>query len=192
MVYSIALYVSLAVFSLGLLYRLSNWFRFQGEHDVPKRPVLKRLWAAGKGMASTLFSFRLFILLRIFILDVLLQKYFMKAGKLRWFDHICIYLGFILLLFMHAMDSLISEFLFDNYYPTLNPFLFLRNFFGLVVLFGLGVAIGRRIFSSPSRFKSTAMDYYALAILAVIMISGILLESTEILSKTVYQEMVAD
>jgi heterodisulfide reductase subunit C/nitrate reductase gamma subunit len=104
----------------------------------------------------------------------------------------CIYAGFILLLLMHAMDKLVTESLFENYYATLNPFLFLRNFLGLVVLLGLILAIGRRFFSSPPRPKSTTMDYYALSILAVIMLSGVLLESTKILSNTVYEEMVTD
>ncbi len=192
MVYSIALYVSLAVFCVGLIYRFSNWFRFKVARDAQKTPALKRLLAGIGGTLSTLLSLKFFIWVRIYILDVLFQKYFWKTGKLRWLAHMCIYWGFLLLLLMHALDKVVTSAVFNNYYPTLNPFLFLRNFFGLMVFAGLVMAFWRRLFSPHPRPKSRTVDFYALVILAVIMVSGVLLESTKIMSETEYEGMVSD
>jgi heterodisulfide reductase subunit C len=102
----------------------------------------------------------------------------------------CIYGGFVLLLLMHGLDKLVTSALFDDYYPTLNPFMFLRDLFALVVIVGIAIAFCRRILSKRPRPKTIAVDYYALVILSIIMISGILLEGTKIVSHSMYQEMV--
>lgn len=192
MYYSIALYVSLAIFTVGLVYRFSNWFRFRVDREAPKYRVSERIFEGIKGILFTLLSFKFFVWLKIYILDILFQKYFWKAGKLRWLAHMFVYWGFILLLLMHAMDKIVSEAVFYNYYPTLNPFLFLRNLFGLMVFVGLIMAAWRRLLSPHPRPKSRVMDFYAIGILAVIMISGVLLESTKIISDTEYRNMVSD
>jgi hypothetical protein len=93
---------------------------------------------------------------------------------------------------MHGLDRVVTTALFDDYYPTLNPFLFLRDLFGLVVLVGLGIALSRRVLLKAPRPKNTAMDYYAIVVLTVIMISGFLLEGTKILSHGRYQEMAEE
>ncbi|MBW2073365.1 MAG: 4Fe-4S dicluster domain-containing protein [Deltaproteobacteria bacterium] len=116
----------------------------------------------------------------------------MKKDFLRWLAHMCIYGGFMLLLLMHGLDKLITSVLFDDYYSTLNPFMFLRDFFGLIVIVGLGIALYRRLISKAPRPKTTSVDYYAIIILAVIMISGVLLEGTKIVSHSKYQEMVEE
>ncbi len=192
MVYTISLYASLAIFCFGLLYRVANWFRYRVDQEAETISTSQRVTAAITGLASTLFSIQILVLLRIFLLDVIFQKYFMKMGALRWFAHMCIYLGFILLLLMHALDKIITNSVFEVYYSTLNPFLFLRNLFGFVILLGLGIALYRRLFSPQPQPKSTVVDYSAIAVLGVIMISGVLLEATKITSHTLYQEMVSD
>ncbi len=96
----------------------------------------------------------------------------------------------MLLLLMHGLDTLITSVLFDDYYPTLNPFMFLRDLFSLVVIVGIAMAFCRRLLSKRPRPKTTVVDYYALVILSIIMISGILLEGTKIVSHSIYQEMV--
>ncbi len=95
-----------------------------------------------------------------------------------------------MLLLMHALDSFITSPLFEEYYSTVNPFLFLRDFFGIMVLAGLMIAVYRRFILKVPRLKSNSMDLYAIIILAVIMISGILLEGIKITSYTEFQNMV--
>lgn len=190
MLYDIALYSSLAIFLAGLVYKVSNWFRWKIGPDAEAFSTSARISAAARGIVSTVFSPRISTLLKVFVLDVLLQRWLMQKDFLRWLAHICIYGGFMLLLLMHGLDALITSVLFDNYYSTLNPFMFLRDFFGIVVIVGLGIALYRRFISKPPRPKSTAVDHYAIIILAVIMISGIVLEATKIVSHSRYDEMV--
>lgn len=190
MLYNIALYSSLAIFLAGLIYKVSNWFRCNIDPGATAFSASARISAAARGIVSTVFSARIGTLLKIFVLDVLLQTWLLRKDFLRWLAHICIYGGFMLLLLMHGLDALVTSVLFDNYYPTLNPFMFLRDFFGIIVIVGLGIALYRRFASKPPRPRSTGVDHYAIIILAVIMISGIVLEATKIVSHSTYQEMV--
>ncbi len=104
--------------------------------------------------------------------------------------HLCIYGGFMLLLLMHALDKYITVALFNNYYPTINPFMFLRNLFGVFVILGVAIAIYRRFILKVPRLITNAMDIYTIIIVAVIMLSGIFLEATKMVAYSDYQRMV--
>jgi heterodisulfide reductase subunit C/nitrate reductase gamma subunit len=192
MIYSISLYISLAVLLLGLIYKISSWFRYKISPDSEGIPTSTRLSAAAKGIVATVFSAKIGTLLKVFFTDVLWQKWLLEKDKLRWLAHMCIYGGFMLLLLMHGLDKWITSVLFENYYSTVNPFVFLRDVFGLVVIIGLGLVMYRRVFSRAPRPKTTAVDSYAIVILSVIMISGVLLKATKIVSHSTYQEMVEE
>jgi heterodisulfide reductase subunit C len=113
----------------------------------------------------------------------------LKENPLRWLMHILIIWGFILLLFMHALDDIITMKIFDDYYSTLNPYLCLRNVFGAMVIAGLFLAVWRRLIIRVPRMKTNAMDFYAIIILVMIIFSGILLEGMQIASPSVFLEM---
>jgi heterodisulfide reductase subunit C/nitrate reductase gamma subunit len=192
MFYDITLYIALVIFGLGLVYKISGWFRYKIGMDAVEIPASTRVYAAIKGIISTLFSMKVFTLLRVFVLDVILQIRILREDFLRWFMHMCIFGGFMLLLLMHALDNFITSPLFTDYYSTLNPFMFLRDLFGALVILGLGLALYRRFILKVPRLTTTARDHYAIIILAVIMISGIFLEGSKIVSYSTYQEMVED
>ena len=192
MFYDITLYIALIIFGLGLVYKISSWFRYKIGMDAVEIPASTRVSAAIKGIISTLFSMKVFTLLKVFVLDVILQIRILREDFLRWFMHMCIFGGFMLLLLMHALDNFITSALFTDYYSTLNPFMFLRDLFGALVILGLGLALYRRFILKVPRLTTTARDHYAIIILAVIMISGIFLEGSEIVSYSTYQEMVED
>jgi heterodisulfide reductase subunit C/nitrate reductase gamma subunit len=192
MFYDITLYIALVIFGLGLVYKISGWFRYKIGMDAVEIPASTRVSAAIKGIISTLFSMKVFTLLRVFLLDVILQIRILREDFLRWFMHMCIFGGFMLLLLMHALDNFITSALFTDYYSTLNPFMFLRDLFGALVILGLGLALYRRFILKVPRLTTTARDHYAIIILAVIMISGIFLEGSKIVSYSTYQEMVEE
>ena len=192
MFFTISLYIALAVFGLGLLYKISTWFRYRIGLDAREFSAAKRLAAAIKGLALTLLSGKIFTLFRVFILDVLLQIRVLRQDFLRWLMHICLYVGFMLLLLMHALDKFTTAVVFPQYYSTINPFLFLRDLFGFLVIAGIAIALYRRFIMKVPRLCTGGQDYYALIILAVIMISGVLLEATKITSYSKYQEMVEE
>ena len=190
MFFTISLYLALAVFGLGLLYKISTWFRYRIGLDAREFSAAERLAAAIKGLALTLLSGKIFTLFRVIILDVLLQIRVLRQDFLRWLMHICLYVGFILLLLMHGLDKFTTAVVFPQYYSTINPFLFLRDLFGFLVIAGIAIALYRRFIMKVPRLCTGGQDYYALIILAVIMISGVLLEATKITSYSKYQEMV--
>ncbi|MBW1916073.1 MAG: 4Fe-4S dicluster domain-containing protein, partial [Deltaproteobacteria bacterium] len=95
-----------------------------------------------------------------------------------------------ILLLMHALEDFVSSELFTDYSSTMNPFMFLRDLLGAMVILGIALAIYRRFFLKTPRLNTNAMDRYAIIILAVVMLSGIFLESTKIMSHSRFQEMV--
>lgn len=192
MFFSISLYAALAIFGLGLAYKASTWFRYGIGVEAEKFSAQTRVLKAIQGIASVFFSAKILTLIKIFVFDAVLQVRILREDFLRWLMHILIYIGFMLLLLMHALEKFISEPLFTDYYSTVNPFMFLRDLFGFMVIIGIGIAIYRRFILKVPRLKTNAMDHYAIIILAVIMISGVFLEATKITSHSEFQIMVED
>jgi len=177
--FTILLYTSLTIFILGSIYRISTWFSRRIGITAKDYTTSERVSAAVKGILGVIFSTKILTLIKVFILDVVLQRRILKEDFLRWFMHMLIYIGFMLLLLMHALEDFISEPLFTDYYSTINPFMFLRDLFGLMLIIGVGIAVYRRFILKVPRLKTKAMDHYAIIILAVIMISGIMLEGVK-------------
>lgn len=185
-------YTSLVVFLLGLTYKISTWFRRNIGILGNGITTAQRLQSAVSGMAAVIFSARILGILEAVVLDVLLQRRVFKESVSRWLAHMLIFYGFMLLLLMHALESVISEALFSEYYSTVNPFFFLRDFFGAMVIAGVILTVVRRYFVKPRRLRSDGMDHYAITIVAVIMLSGIALLGLKIASHNEFIRMVED
>jgi len=192
MLYSLSLYVALTIFGLGLIHKISTWFRYGIGTDALLIPTSQRVTEAIRGIVATLLSGKILTLLRVLVLEVIFQARTFREDRFRWLMHMCIYGGFMVLLLMHGLSKFTSELLFADYYPTLNPFRFLRDLGAMVVIFGLFLALVRRYSTGKYRPATSAMDLHAILILAAIMISGILLEGTKIVSPKVFQSMVQD
>ena len=190
--FNIALYVSLAIFAVGLAYRLWTWFRLEIGPEAADITLSSRIISTLIGLFALVFSPRLFTLIRAFILDVILQIQILRADLVRWLMHVLIFGGFMMLLGMHALESVITVKLFPDYASTVNPYLFLRNLFGIMVMAGLAIAVYRRRAVKDLRHTTRPMDRYAIIILAVIMFSGFLLEASKIISYPVFDRMVED
>ncbi len=192
MFFSTSLYIALAIFGLAFIYKISTWFRYRIGIQSMEIPTSTRFFAAIKGILLTVFSPKILTLLKVFFLDVLLQLRILREDFLRWFMHICIYGGFMLLLLMHALDKYVTASLFDKYYSTINPFMFLRDLLGAFVILGVAIAIYRRFILKVPRLISNAMDIYTIIIVAVIMLSGVFLEATKMVAYSDYQRMVKE
>jgi heterodisulfide reductase subunit C/nitrate reductase gamma subunit len=186
----VSLYISLVIFILALIYKVSTWFRYKIGIGAEEIPTSTRFFSAIKGILSTLFSVKILTLLKVFVLDVLLQFRILREDFLRWIMHIFIYGGFMLLLLMHALDKTITVAIWKNYYSTINPFMFLRDLFGALVIIGVLIAIFRRFILKVPRLFSNAMDIYAILIVAVIILSGIFLEASKMVAYSDYKRMV--
>jgi heterodisulfide reductase subunit C/nitrate reductase gamma subunit len=183
---------SFIIFILGLIYKVSNWF--VKKIAIPGQTITtsQRVQSAAGGILGVIFSAKLLIVFRVILVDILLQGRVFKEDVTRWLTHMLIFYGFMLLLVMHALDSVVTEALFSDYYATVNPFFFLRDLFGAMVIVGVAIAALRRYFLKTPRLRSGPKDHYAIIILAVIMFSGIGLEGLKITSHTEFIRMVED
>ena len=189
-VFQTALYASLALCILGLLWRGSAWFRVRIGRDARDVTVSQRVAVALLGAASALFSRRGFHLLGAFVLDVLLVRRLYTNERLRWFGHLLIMVGFTLLLLMHALAAVVTEKLFQGYQPTLDPYLFLRNFFGAMVVVGVILLFFGR-WRRRTGFAQTRrpIDAAFVALLALVLGTGFLLEAHKIASPRAFYRM---
>jgi heterodisulfide reductase subunit C len=185
-------YSALIIFLLGLIYKISTWFTRKLGGAGQNFTTSQRVASAAGGLARTLFSARLLLIFKALVVDVLLQARVFKEDFFRWLAHMLIFYGFMLLLLMHALETEITEVLFADYYATVNPFFFLRDLFGVMVLAGVAMAVFRRYFKRPPRLRTAPRDHYAIIILAVIMLSGVGLIGLKITSYTEFMVMVED
>ncbi|MEA3280469.1 MAG: 4Fe-4S dicluster domain-containing protein [Thermodesulfobacteriota bacterium] len=192
MVFNLLFYISFIIFIFGLIYKVSIWFSRKIGILAKDISTSRRVFSAVRGIFGVFFSSKILTIVKVFILDVLLQRRILKEDFLRWLMHMLMFYGFMLLLLMHGLDDIITGSIFKEYYSTLNPYFFLRDLFGVMVIAGLGIAVYRRLIQKVPRLKTNGMDYYAIIILAVIMISGLLLEGVKITSYTEFQDMVTE
>lgn len=197
MFFKISLYVALILFGIGTGFKVLMWFRRPTVDSPAGFSAGERFIEGIKGIFSTFFSLNFFRLIKVWFLEILVQRQIGREGFVRWFMHFCIAYGFIFLLLMHALDRFVSQKLFPGYYSPelsalnpLNPFLFLRNLFGALMLAGLAIAAYRRIFNRVMGLTTRGLDVYALVVLALIALSGFFLEATKIVSHERYEEMV--
>jgi len=190
MIFSTFLTLSVLICLIGLVLRFRIWF--SQEIHPPSSPlgVADRFRAGLQGIRKVLFSTNIVTLITSFFTDLLFQKRIIQKSGLRWTAHTLIFSGFILLLLMHGMETIISQKLFSGYESTLNPYLFLRNFFGVLVLAGIGIAVYRRVTLKPKRFITYPSDWAALILVGGIIFSGMLLEGSRITSYSKFQDMV--
>lgn len=192
MFFSVVLYSSLCIFLLGTAWRVFIWLTRRIGPASRTISAYERVRAAFKGTIRTLFSRSIGTAFKVFLLDALLQRRILREDALRWIMHMSIFGGFMLLLLMHALDGLITAKLFDTYYSTINPFFFLRDLFGVLVLAGLALAVYRRFVLKVPRLRTRAPDVFAIALLAVILGSGFFLEGAKMLSHGEFMRMVEE
>ncbi len=186
------LYGSLLIFTVGSVYKFYTWVSRQITGPDLPYSTGQRISQVLKGILGVIFSSRIVVLIKVLILDVILQRRILKEDTLRWVMHMLIFVGFMLLLFIHAFESWVSTNLFEDYASTAHPYLFLRNLFGLMVFAGVAIAVYRRRILKIPRLYSNAMDRYAIMIVAVIMVTGFFLEGAKIISHNEFQRMVEE
>lgn len=188
--FNLLLALSVLICLVGLALRLHTWFS-QGIHSPsPSIPIVERARAALQSCSKVLFSGQIVTIVKSFFTDLLFQNRVFQKSGLRWAAHTLIFFGFIALLLMHAMEATFSVNFLSDYESTLNPYLLLRNVFGMMVLLGVGIATYRRIILKPKRLKTYPSDWAALVLVGGIILSGMLLEGSRISSYTVFQGMM--
>jgi heterodisulfide reductase subunit C/nitrate reductase gamma subunit len=192
MFYTITLCLSLVISLAGFIYRIRQWFTVRVGPESRTVSPWQRIAAAARAAAAAFFGRGAGRLLSALIFDCLLQRRLLREDVWRWAAHMLIASGFVLLISAHALDRYVTAAVFSDYVSTLNPYLFLRNLFGAMVLAGAGIAVYRRSRNGTRRTLTKSGDWIALGILAVVISSGVVLESSQIISASLFDEMVED
>lgn len=193
MLFDLTLTIALALFVIGLIHNLDRWFLLNVGVIEGRATVRERFAAGLKGLLAAVLSARLFTLLKTLVVDVLFQARILKDRKdpLAWVMHVTIFWGFVISLVMHALGTTLVAAFDRDYQATLNPYLWLRNLGGLLMLVGLVLAVVRRAVRR-SEIRTAGVDTFAIALLAVIVASGFLLEALKITSGSDFRRMVED
>ncbi len=179
--FEFALYASLIILILGVVFQFFN-FRREGQFFKGSKP---------KRSISTFFQFK-----EVFLNTIFQIKLF-KAGKIRWGFHFLLFQGFLYLVFVHALHDVTAPVFLDGYDPTVDPYQFIRNLTGVMVLAGcISFFLRRFIPGDPKELKTgKSLKYKGVAsifFIVLLVCSGFLLEASKIISEPVFMEMVED
>ncbi|MCA1990125.1 MAG: 4Fe-4S dicluster domain-containing protein [Desulfarculus sp.] len=188
---TIASWTALAVLLLGLAYKIKVWLTIGIGPEARGLTPGQRGRAVLAGLGKLLFSARIVPGLAGLVLDGIVQRRVWAHSRLAWLTHQLIWTGFTGLILLHALGGVIGGWLPD-YYATLNPYLFLRNLFGAMVVVGVALAIYRRAKVPGMKVTARAIDRVAIALIAVILLSGFGLEALKITSHRSFDRMVEE
>lgn len=192
-VFRIALCISLVLCTAGLAWRVAGWFRTRIGPDARGIGAFRRLVAVKLEVLRSLFGRRGGKVLGALVLDALLQRRLFRRAKVRWAAHMLILWGFFGLFLLHALDEIVTAKLFRDYQSTLDPWLFLRNLLGGLVIAGVVVLfIARRFDRGPVATIRSARDRVFVALLALALLTGFLVESAKITSSRAFDRMAAE
>ncbi len=195
MLFTVSAYLSISIFLIGIVVRFVSWFISGRKTKSPPSagesvsPSDESRSEQRSGADFGQWCPRIF---RTIFLDVFLQYRLRKIDRSRWIGHLLMFFGFLALLLLHGLDRYVTRVLFPNYVSTLNPFLFLRELFGCMLLAGVLMALFRRVANRTARALTTFADRYAVALLLAIVLSGFGLEAAKIVSAPIFGEMVTD
>jgi heterodisulfide reductase subunit C len=171
---------------------MGRWFYVTVGPEANMTTARQRMGGTLAALSKTLFSRKLWVLIKAMILNVLLQRQIARQNIGRWIMHMGLLYGVGLLIVTHALDDHIMPWLVTDYASTLNPFMWMRNLLGLLMFIGLTIAIVRRHrIEMLKRFNSWT-DRLTIFLLMAIFLSGITLEATQIISASIFDEMVTD
>lgn len=156
----VATAVALALFAVGIAGHVSLWRRARG-----------RAWEGGLDRG---------VMVKALVLRVLLQRQLLKRSPLRWIMHMAIFWGFVLL-FLESLWLMVLEWFlpregavftyFESYsgQAILN---FWGDFWGVVLLAGLVIALVRRYVLRTPQLNTMLDDAVAVWLLLAITLTG--------------------
>ncbi len=186
-------YLALIICLAGVFHRVRRWFTLRIGPEAEGAGFLDRLKAGTKAVGDVIVNpRRLGFALWALLLDGLLHVHVLKQDRWRWLTHMALIYGILFLVLMHALDHWITARIFSDYVSTLNPFLFLRNLLGVLVISGVAMAVVRHRAGGGPRLKRSASDRLALVLLFSLIVSGVVLEAFQIVSPSIFEEMARD
>ncbi|WP_022666188.1 respiratory nitrate reductase subunit gamma [Desulfospira joergensenii] len=169
----------------GMMIMIGFWYRgsVKGEEDSLHRKIS----LSSESVWTTIFSKQIFSLVKIFILDIVLQRRILKESVSRWSMHSLIFTA-ILLRFFLSLFTAVGFYLNPdgNWMTTLMDknhgfTAFTYDLLGLFILLGIVWAVIRRFVVKPDHVVSEYQDTATLLILGVLTGFGFFLEGARIL-----------
>ncbi len=178
-------WIALIVFLGGSLLMVRFWFvgRIQGEDESLHRKIS----LSSDAVWRTIFSKKILTILRVILLDIILQRRILKNSVQRWSLHSLIFLAillrFVLSLFTGLVFSLdpggrLALVLIDKNTPFTA---FTYDLLGLCILLGVLWAFVQRLIVKPAHVKTEIEDNITLGILGALVVSGFVAEAARIL-----------
>ena len=91
MAFDIFLNSSLIILAVGLLLKIIHWLSCKIGIRAENASLMQRATSALKGIIETIITPKIFILIYVFIIDILFQYKILKQDFLRWIMHMLIF-----------------------------------------------------------------------------------------------------
>lgn len=195
MIFNFTLTIALIIFCVGTAYKVFNLVNNGSMKRLEKvdSNISKRKNEfhedTGKGFIS-----KIFFALKSFFVSIILQTFFLKEkkGLSVWITHFFISLGIMMLIVLHALDGIVASNIFQGYVSTKNPYFFLREIFGAMVLVGIVLSITRKIRKKRENPQYKAGNWGIIFLIFGIVLSGFILEGYEMSSYSTFENMVIE
>ena len=167
-----------AIFLLGTLYNILFWMRGKGLVTSPERRLLGLVWKALRLLLSRMFAKAL----AVFFRDALYLSKLKGRSASRWFMHLMILGGFLLMFAFDLLVTLSMDIL--EYGPMIDEGgwakLWVRDFgfelAGAMMLVGLTIAAVRRFILRPKIVRTELPDAASILFLLAVVLGGFILE----------------
>jgi heterodisulfide reductase subunit C/nitrate reductase gamma subunit len=123
---------------------------------------------------------------------VLAQRRLWARDPVRWTAHLLLFVGFMGVCFVHALGDVVAVRLAAGYMPTLNPWLWLRDLLGVLVLLGFALGTVRRRAARGRLPAPRRRDPLFVILVLGIVVSGFALGAVKITSAPAFERMLRD
>lgn len=171
----------LTVFALGIYRRVSLWLEgsLDGERGLTKGKKSARI---ARLTASAFLSRKVLFIVETIGLDYIAGRRAFRESRLRWAMHSLILWGFIGLMIFDAVEvSHIRHGMGEEAVKDLPHMALAFDLFGAMMIAGVVIAALRRVVLKVPQLQNTPEDTAAVVLLAVMVISGFLLEGARYL-----------
>jgi nitrate reductase gamma subunit len=186
---------ALFVFLIGVLLTLRFWYR--GRVGDEETNLTRKISLSSESVWSALFSRRVFGLLKVLILDIVLQRRILKESVRRWSLHSLIFTAILLRLCLGLLTSLGFWLNPEGEWMTAlmdknHPFTaFAYDLLGLCILAGVLWAVVQRFVVKPAHVRTEIEDNAALALIGFLVLLGFKLEAVRILATAIPADLAA-
>jgi nitrate reductase gamma subunit len=178
-------WVAFIIFVFGVILTLNFWFK--GSVRGEETSVHRKVALTSETVWQVIVSRQVFTLMKVVLLDIILQRRILQESVNRWSIHSLIYLSILARLFVGLLtyfayrigpDSSLALALLNKN----NGFTaFFYDLTGLFIVFGIVWAVIQRYILKPVHVAREGQDNLAIAIIGVLILLGFLLEAVRIL-----------